>query len=367
MKRASNIYSKICDKNNIAKAIHEASRGKKTRKDVAKVIENEEYYIDILEKMLETKNLKLSPYKKIKIHDGANKKERIIYKPQFFPDQCIHWCLMLQIIDILKRGMYDYCCASIPGRGINYGAKYIKRILKDDRKNTKYCLKLDIKKFYPSINKEICKRKFRKIIKDWDTLDLIDLIIDSSTDGGLPIGNYTSQWFANFYLQDLDHYIKEKLHVKYYIRYMDDMVLFSRNKKELHKDKLLIDEFLKPQGLKIKENWQLFKITDKNPLDFLGYRFYRGYTTLRRRNFLRIKRRVKKIARRGYIRRTDGFAMISYHGWLSHCNSFNYRNKYIKPYNITLKKCKGVIKNGRSKLKNRGDNKTSKFHNRKHF
>lgn len=73
---------------------------------------------------------------------------------------------------------------------------------------------------------------------------LIDSIIDSSKEG-LPIGNYTSQWFANFYLEDLDHYIKETLKVKYYIRYMDDMVLFSNNKKELKKVKLAIDDFLK--------------------------------------------------------------------------------------------------------------------------
>ena len=85
-------------------------------------------------------------------------------------------------------------------------------------------------------------------------------------------GNFTSQWFANFNLQDLDHYIKEELKVPYYIRYMDDMVLFHRNKKELHKIKDKIEGFLKKQDLKIKENWQLFR-TDSRPLDFLGYRF----------------------------------------------------------------------------------------------
>ena len=93
---------------------------------------------------------------------------------------------MLQIEDLLKRGMYEYCCASIKGRGIHYGGKYIKKILERDRKNTKYCLKLDIKKYYPSINKEILKRKFRRIIKCRDTLDLMDLIVDSSKEG-LPI------------------------------------------------------------------------------------------------------------------------------------------------------------------------------------
>lgn len=127
-----------------------------------------------------------SPYQEKKIQDGVRKKERIIYKPRFFPDQIVHWCLMQQIEEILKKGMYYYCCASVKNRGILYGAKYIKKILVDDRKNTKYCLKLDIKKFYPSIDKDTLKKKFRKKIKCRDTLNLIDIIIDSS-DKGLPI------------------------------------------------------------------------------------------------------------------------------------------------------------------------------------
>ncbi len=125
-------------------------------------------------------------------------------------------------------------------------------------------------------------------------------------------GNYTSQWLANYYLQDLDHFIKEQLKVKYYIRYMDDMVLFHRNKRELHRIKKYIEIYLKKEKLQLKDNWQLFKV-DSRPLDFLGFKFYRGYTTLRRGNFLRIKRRVKKIIKKGYIRTTDAQAIISYH------------------------------------------------------
>ena len=93
---------------------------------------------------------------------------------------------MQQIQPIIQKGMYEYCCASVPKRGIHYGGKYIKKILVNDRKNTKYALKLDVKKFYPSINKEIMKRKFMRVIKDRDTLDLIEKIIDSS-ENGLPI------------------------------------------------------------------------------------------------------------------------------------------------------------------------------------
>lgn len=346
MKTEKNIYIKIIDKNNICKAISNASKGKKSRSNVKKILDNIYFYVDVIYEQLKSKTYIPNKYEEKIIQDGVRKKERIIYKPRFFPDQVIHWALMQQIEDIIKRGMYEYCCGSVKNRGILYGVKYLKKILVRDRKNTKYCLKLDIKKFYPSINQSILKRKFRKIIKDRDTLDLIDLIVDSA-EQGVPIGNYTSQWFANFYLQDLDHYIKEQLKVPYYIRYMDDMVLFHRNKKELHKIKNKIEEFLKQEDLKLKENWQLFK-TDSRPLDFLGYRFYRGYTTLRKSNFLRIKRRYKKIYKKGKLTYKDASASLSYYGWLKHCDSYNFNQKYVKPY-IDLNKCKGVIKNASRK------------------
>lgn len=122
---------------------------------------------------------------------------------------------------------------------------------------------------------------------------------------------------------------------------MDDMLLFGRNKKELHKCKIAIEEFLNKEHLKLKENWQLFK-TESRPVDFLGYRFYRGYTTLRKSNFLRIKRRIKKIYKKKKVTFRDASATLSYYGWLKHCNSYNFNQKYMKPY-IDLKKCKGVV------------------------
>lgn len=186
MKRKGNIYPKICEPENVRRAILNAAKGKKNRVNVQKVIMNLDVAVEKMQKMLVNNQYVPSPYQEKKIQDGVRKKERIIYKPRFFPDQVVHWCLMQQIEGILKKGMYYYCCASVKNRGILYGAKYIKRILVDDRKNTKYCLKLDIKKFYPSIDKEVLKKKFRKKIKCRDTLNLIDIIIDSS-DKGLPI------------------------------------------------------------------------------------------------------------------------------------------------------------------------------------
>ena len=186
MKRIGDIYCKIIDKNNIRQAILNASKGKRKRANVTRIIENEVYYTELLHQKLKNKTFEPSKYEKIKIQDGVRKKERIIFKPAFYPDEVVHWALIQQIEPIIMRGMYEFCCGSIKGRGIMHGMKYLKKILIRDRKNTKYCLKLDVKKFYPSINQNVLKRKFMRIIKDRYTLDLIDKIIDSG-ESGLPI------------------------------------------------------------------------------------------------------------------------------------------------------------------------------------
>lgn len=345
MKRVGYVFEKVIEIDNIKKAIVNASKRKTNRRNVQKVLNNIDFYAKQIQTMLINDTYVPCKYIEQKIKDGANKKERIIFKPSFYPDQCIHWAIMLQLESLLERGMYKYCCASVKGRGVHYGQRYVKKILKDV-KGSKYCLQLDIRHFYPSIDKDKLKQKFIRIIKDPKLLNLMFKIIDSAEDG-LPIGNYTSQWFANFYLQDLDHFIKEKLHVKYYIRYMDDIVLFSSNKRKLRYIKEEIEKFLNSEGLELKDNWKLF-LTDSRPLDFLGFRFYRDHITLRRRNALRIKRRVKKIKRRfelyGYIRLQDASAMVSYFGWIKNSNSYHYYIKNIQKY-ITLKQCKEVIRN----------------------
>ena len=189
MKRIGNIYSKITDKNNIRKAILNAAKRKRNRKNVRYILKNIVNITDEIYELLKNETFEPSPYEKVKIMDGVRKKERIIYKPAFYPDQIVHWALMLQLEDVLMKGMYYYNCASIKGRGLIHASKYIQKILVRDRKNTKYCLKLDIKKFYPSIDKEILKRKFRRKIKERETLTLIDKIIDSSEEG-LPIRKF---------------------------------------------------------------------------------------------------------------------------------------------------------------------------------
>lgn len=119
------------------------------------------------------------------------------------------------------------------------------------------------------------------------------------------------------------------------------MVLFSNNKKNLHKARILIEEYLKKENLKLKENYSLFKVDNKF-IDFLEYKFYRGYIKLRREIFLKIRRKVKRIYKKGYISIHNAYSMISYNGWIIHSNYYNYSNKYIKSY-INIEECKKII------------------------
>lgn len=341
MKRIGYIYDKIYNIENIKTAIRKASLGKRTQRRVKLVLDNIDFYANEISILLQNKNYIPSPYIIKNIKDGINKKERTIYKPKFYPDQIIHWALILQIEPILMRGMYHYNCGSIPKRGSSYGKKAIEKWIRNDIKHTKYCLKTDISKFYPSINNEILKKKFCRIIKDKNCLWLIDVIIDSVS--GLPIGNYTSQWFANFFLQDLDHFIKEDLGIRYYVRYIDDFVMLDSNKRKLHRARIKIEEYLNKNDLHLKNNWQVFRV-DSRPIDFLGFKFYRNKTTLRKRNALRIKRRIRKIYNKDKITIKDARSIVSYFGWIKNTDSYFYYNKNIKPY-VSKLYIKDVIRN----------------------
>jgi RNA-directed DNA polymerase len=180
----------------------------------------------------------------------------------------------------------------------------------------------------PACSSGLLIAPLRRKIKDKDTLWLIDTIIDSHKQG-LPIGNYTSQWFSNFYLEGFDHYVKKALGVKYYIRYMDDFCLFGNNKKKLHRARVEVEKYLNEVlHVQVKDNWQLFRVDDRG-VDFVGYRIFRDYCLLRKSTALRISRRMRKIRASEEIRYKDAAAVMSYWGWLKHCHAYNFTQKHL--------------------------------------
>lgn len=186
-----------------------------------------------------------------------------------------------------------FTCASLPKRGI-HKALFILHDYLRDVEGTQYCLKMDIHHFYPSVNHEILNSLLKKKFKDPELLSLLFMIIDSNEEG-LPIGSYLSQYLANFYLAYFDHWLKEEKHVKYVIRYMDDIVILSDNKEFLHQLRKNIQKYLKNNlKLELKSNYQVFPVESRG-VDFVGYISFHDYTLLRKKTKQNFKKSLIKI------------------------------------------------------------------------
>jgi hypothetical protein len=348
MKRIGNIYQKLISKENIEAAIKRAAKGKLKRHSVQRVLADVPAHVDKIYNLLKNKVYQPCRVRERTVLEGARQKERKITTINFFPDQIIHWCLILQIQDHIVRPAYALSCGSMPDRGVHYAKKFVERWISKDRKNTKYVAKLDVSKFYPSIPHKYVLNRLYNTFKDKDLLWLTEKIvghwhcrIESGEKIGLPIGFLTSQWFANHLLQPLDNYIKQQLGIKYYLRYMDDLVLFSRNKKELHKAVRKVSGFLLKIGLQLKSNWQVFRL-DSRPIDFMGFRFYREKTTLRRSLMLRICRCARTASKKHAPNPHESGSILSYMGWIKHSDSNGLFNSRIKPF-VSIKQAKKAV------------------------
>lgn len=354
MKRVGYIYEKICDIDLIKRAIRKAAQGKTQKHYIAKVLEKIDYYAEQIKVMLETDSVVLSENRYIELFDRSCSKLRQITVPKFYPDQIIHWALMLVLEPVITKGMYRYSCGSVPNRGGMEAKRFVERALKDT--SVRYVAQLDISKFFNNVKPDILLSLFRRKIKDERLLSLIQKVLENGGDC-LPIGYYTSQWFSNFYLETFDHYVKETLKIKYYVRYADDMVLLDTNKRKMRKAIAKMEEFLEKLGLRLKENYQVWKV-DSRPIDFVGFRFYKNKTHLRKKIFFRLCRRVRKVKKTGYITVSQARGLLSLLGWLTHINGLKFYKEQIYKYapkwklkrivSDYAKKQNGGIHNGKS-------------------
>lgn len=284
-------------------------------------------------------NYKNAEHTPVYIYDGISRKERVIIVPTM--EELI---VQHNVVNALKpmfcKGMYKHTYASLPGRGGHKGKQVIEKWIRTDPKNCKYVLKMDIRHFFDTIPHDRLKAKLRKSIHDEKMLDLLFRIIDV-TEVGIPLGFYTSQWLSNWYLKGLDHYIKEKLGAVHYMRYMDDMVVFGSNKKVLHRMREAISDYLVEElGLELKSNWQVFRFSyidsDGNDrgrdLDFMGFRFYRNRTVLRKTIMYKATRKARKISKKEKPTIYDARQMLSYLGWIDCTDTYLMYQKWIKPY-----------------------------------
>lgn len=319
MKRINNIYQQICSRENLDLADRIARKGKSWQYGIRLHDRNRENNLDLLQQMLLTRTYRTSLYTTFKIYEP---KERTVYRLPYFPDRITHHAVMNILEPLFVSVLTADTFSCIKGRGIHGAFRSIRRALKDQTETT-YCLKLDITKFYPSIDHEILKQLLRRKIKDTDLLWLLDEIIDSAE--GLPIGNYLSQYLANFYLTYFDHWIKEVKKVSYYFRYADDLVILSSDKSYLHHLLTEIEYYLSARlHLCIKGNYQVFPVQARS-IDFVGYRFFHTHTLLRKS----IKQNFARSMARGF----HPESVASYWGWAKHCNSHQLIKKLINHKN----------------------------------
>ena len=324
MKTVKNIYSKIYDIDNLRLAHINAQKGKRHYKEVIHVNEFEPFYICKLRDMLINQEFKNSEYRIFTLIDKG--KDREIYSLPYFPDRILHHAILQVIEPIWKKILIRNTFQSIKGRGTEDGRRKVFGALKNN--DAKYCLQFDISKFYPSIDNEILKKIIRKKIADKKVLWLLDEIIDSTE--GVPIGNYLSQYLGNLYLAYFDHWVKEKLKIRHYFRYCDDIVLIHEDKDYLQYCFVKIEYYLQNNlKLKIKNNYQIYPIK-KRRIDFLGYRFDNKRIYLRKR----IAKNFKIKARRYWKgNKQAAKGLCSYYGWVKHSHSWNLWNKYVKNFN----------------------------------
>lgn len=331
MKRLTDVWNKIIAKDNLYLALNNASRGRTQRPHIKRVLENKEEYIEKLYKQLKEQKYKTSNYSVITLYVP---KKREIYRLPFYPDRIIHHAIIniLEPFWMQRFQYHSYACQK--GKGQHKGSTqcmiYVRKY--------KYVLKCDISKFFPSVDHTILKNILSKQIKDKILIKLLYEIIDSVNNckynlvkgKNIPIGNLLSQWLGNVYLNELDKYVKYTLKIHPYIRYCDDFLLFSNNKKELHEYKEKLISFIE-SNLKLKmSKCSIFPVT--RGVDFLGYRHFPKYILLRKRTVKRWNRFFRRIELPPTKRNIMQIA--SFNGITKWANSFNYKcalnimNKY---------------------------------------
>ncbi len=317
-----------------------ASATKRKQRAVQNVLANNDYYVREIQS-----NFHIAGKYKTKIHiDDSSGKRRILEVPPYYPDQIIQHALVDVTYPYIRKKFIDQTCCSIIGRGTLYASKLVREFI---RRGARYFVKFDIRKYFPNVDHDILKRQLGRIFKDAKIIELYEEIIDS-TEHGIPIGNYTSQSLANLYLTPLDRYVKEQLHIEFYVRYMDDFIIMGRNRRKLESSIAPIKNYIKTQlKLKTHDDERVLAISHIGkdgkrhgaPIDFCGFRHYSDHTTIRRRIYKRFRRCCIRQAKCPSVHRSR--RLMCYYGYLVHSNSEQISKKYTKAIHISSCLSKG--------------------------
>ncbi len=291
MKRVGHVFEQVYAFHSLERAAYRALRANRENGDALRFMYDLEPEILQLQRELESGAYRPGPYHTFTIWEP--KERHIAAAP--FRDRVVHHsvCAVLEPV-FERRYIHDsYACRKDKG-----SHRAIARALRFARGN-RYFLKCDVRKDFESIDHGVLKGILARLFKDARFLDLLGLIVDhnaphNAPGKGVPIGNLTSQHFANLYLDQLDHFVKEELRVKRYVRYMDDFLCFADCKSELHGVHGEVLEFLRKRlHLELKEN-KCYVAPVTQGIPFLGMRIFPGTVRLSRPSLVRCRRKVKR-------------------------------------------------------------------------
>ena len=291
MKRASKLIEPIVDPDNLRLAFWKASRGKRYKEYVwAYQKDLDAHLLDLRHQILRGK-VKVGEYRLFTIYEP---KERKICASAF-PERVLHHALMNVCHEYFERKQIFHSYASRKGKGSHAAIAYAQKCSREKA----WYLKLDVRKFFASIHHAVILQQLHCMFKDKTLLSIFETLLESYEDSprrGVPIGNLTSQYMANHYLVGLDHYIKEVLRIRAYVRYMDDMVLWADEREELKQAHEAIEAYIQEVLRCELKPEQLNKCY--RGLPFLGFRIYPQRIRLNRQSKKRFIRKYRKLESR---------------------------------------------------------------------
>jgi len=288
MKRIGKLFDKTFSRENLYQAYLDARKGKRKKCACFLFEINLGANLEELYQKIHSNNYKPEPYFKFYVYEP---KKRIIYAPAF-KDIVVQHAIYRMIYSIFDKTFIDTSFACREGYGTHRASKYTQKALRQYDKNL-YTLKLDVKKYFYSMDRKILKKLIERKIKDKRFVDMMMEFAIYENPVGIPIGNLLSQIYALIYLNPLDHYIKRTLKIKHYVRYVDDFILIGLTRDKCLEYKSKIIAFLKNNLSLILSKSIIQKI--KRGVNFVGYRTWKNYKLIRKYSLYKFKKCVKKV------------------------------------------------------------------------
>lgn len=322
MKTYKNLWDKFISRENFDLAVKKAVKSKKSKHSVQRFLKNRDELIEKLRHDLIMGKYRTSQYKTFTIFEP---KKRVIYKLPLYPDHIVHHAIINILGPIWQSFFINDSYACIPGHGL-LGAS--QKTMQFMRRN-KYVLQCDIRKFFPSINHEIMMNIIQHKIHDRRLLNVLNEIVWSvGGNTNLPIGNLTSQWMGNLYLNELDQFVKHNLRWRDYIRYCDDFCLYGNDKSELHDAAIKLQDFIHNKMDMVFSKCIVRRT--KDGISFIGYRHFKDFILIRKNTARKLKKRIFNIINHHDFNDKSVGQLAAAFGWTKWSSCFNYKQSIYK-------------------------------------